>query len=94
MTFVLRRDTTVGRDNGRIEVIPGGTKMSDIDKADLAQLAPEHFKDDGGGDKLPKDWRTDEATLEHDRRQNEANEREARERVERKAAFNVARNGE
>jgi hypothetical protein len=76
MTFVLERGVSVAVDPKRedytpnkMEVLPAGTRMSEIDAYAQRQLCPEHFVDGDGtlneeghavaySDKLPKDWRS------------------------------------
>lgn len=94
MAFRLKRTCTVSPDSsrdyepGRLHHIGEGTVLEDIPRSELEQLSPEHFVDDGGSDALPGDWRTNEATLAHDRRQAKANAADAKDRAKRKAARN------
>jgi hypothetical protein len=97
VTYKLRREVSVSPDPGRDDYEPGrlvqlaaGTPLDEIHASELAQLAPAHFYDADGSDVLPDDWRTNEATLEHDRRQEKNQAAEAKEREKRKAAKNKA----
>jgi hypothetical protein len=75
---------------------PEGTPIGEIPPIELVQLSPGHFvevDDDGnltGSGNEPDDWRTDEATLEHDRRQAKANAATVKDQARRKAAKNKA----
>jgi hypothetical protein len=91
--YILRRPATVSPDPGRHQSgvpveLAAGTPLDDIIDTELAQLSPEHFTavgaDEGTG-KLPDDWRTNRATLAHDRRQNKANREETKARNQWKA---------
>jgi hypothetical protein len=86
--FKLKRTVAVSPDPSRDDYTPGalkyleaGTSLDEIPESELAQLSPAHFAGDDGTE--PEDWRTDEATLEHDRRQakNTAAENKARDKA-------------
>jgi hypothetical protein len=98
--FKLKSTVAVSPDPGRADYAPGkfqwheaGTPLDKIPESELAQLAPEHFVDAGGSDKLPEDWRTNEATLAHDKRQAAAHKREAKQRAAAKAEANKRAEG-
>lgn len=88
--FILRRAVSVSPDRdgasepGTLRVLAAGTNIDDIPDSELAQLSPSHFMAVGpeeGSGALPDDWRTNKATLDHDRRQARATETELRERT-------------
>jgi hypothetical protein len=97
-TFALRSAVHVSPDPsrddynpGQLRKLPAGTRLHDLPQSELLQLAPEHFADldDDGqprSDELPEDWRTDPATLEHDKRQAKLTRAEAKERDARRKA--------
>jgi hypothetical protein len=88
--FILRKAVSVSPDRdgasepGTLRVLAAGTNIDDIPDSELAQLSPEHFQavgpDEGTG-LLPEDWRTNKATLDHDRRQARATKAELAERA-------------
>ena len=97
--FILRKAVSVspdrdgGSEPGTLKVLPAATDIDAIPDSELAQLAPDHFVAVGpaeGSGELPQDWRTDRATLDHDRRQ--ARNTEAEE-IERAKARAEARDG-
>jgi hypothetical protein len=89
--FILRRAVSVSPDpayreseRGALLVLAAGTNIDDIPDSELAQLSPEHFTAVGPGEgsgELPEDWRTNKATLDHDRRQARVTETELAERA-------------
>jgi hypothetical protein len=88
--FILRRAVSVSPDRddksepGELRVLAAGTNIDDIPDSELMQLSPEHFvvvgPEEGSG-ALPEDWRTNKATLDHDRRQARATQAELAERA-------------
>lgn len=91
--FRLKRAVAVSSEGGQLRTIDAGTPLEEIPEGELAQLAPDHFvaagADDGSG-VTPDDWRTDEATLAHDRRQTKAVAAENKARLKAKRERDAA----
>lgn len=69
MAPVLKKDVQVGDVAHKpLVLIPAGTKLEEIPKPMLAQLAPAHFVDEHSGAATNvKDWRPDEVKAEDER---------------------------
>jgi hypothetical protein len=63
MTFRLKSDVHAQLD-GKMVVYEAGVAMSSIPKSVVAQLAPDHFRDEDGN--LPDDWRPQAAQAKDD----------------------------